>query len=319
MGKQDVISKVYLGAADRIADLLNNEFFEGDSVVAASDITEMDSTAAKIIKAEDNVVNVRVVAKDLARKVWFGVQVMLFAIEAQSDIHYAMPLKVMSGDAALYDGQWKAVRRGHQRERDLGGAEYLSGFGRGDRLVPVITAVIYFGEEKWDGPVRLKEMMDLDMLPAEVSGKIADYPLHLIDVRRYPHVERFKTDLRLVFGFLQRASEPEELTGFIGENTKEFSSLTEDTYDMIAAMSGTGELEKLKKDVGQEAYDMCKAIDMMMQEREAYGILIGEERGIKMARSIFQMHIKGWDQNKIADELHITAEKVRSVLGGEEH
>ena len=76
MGKQDVISKVYLGAADRIADLLNNEFFEGDSVVAASDITEMDSTAAKIIKAEDNVVNVRVVAKDLARKVWFGVQVM---------------------------------------------------------------------------------------------------------------------------------------------------------------------------------------------------------------------------------------------------
>ena len=137
----------------------------------------------------------------------------------------------------------------------------------------------------------------------------------MIDVRRYPHVERFKTDLRLVFGFLQRASEPEELTGFIGENTKEFSSLTEDTYDMIAAMSGTGELEKLKKDVGQEAYDMCKAIDMMMQEREA----LGEERGIKMARSIFQMYIKGCDQNKIADELHITAEKVRSVLGGEEH
>ena len=48
MGKKDVISKIYLGAADRIADLLNNELFEGGSVVAASDIMELDSTAASI-------------------------------------------------------------------------------------------------------------------------------------------------------------------------------------------------------------------------------------------------------------------------------
>ena len=48
MGKKDVISKIYLGAADRIADLLNNELFEGCSVVAGADIIELDSTAAKI-------------------------------------------------------------------------------------------------------------------------------------------------------------------------------------------------------------------------------------------------------------------------------
>ena len=41
MGKKDVISKIYLGAADRIADLLNNELFEGGSAVAASDIMEL--------------------------------------------------------------------------------------------------------------------------------------------------------------------------------------------------------------------------------------------------------------------------------------
>ena len=33
MGKKDVVSKIYLGAADRIADLLNNELFEGGSAV----------------------------------------------------------------------------------------------------------------------------------------------------------------------------------------------------------------------------------------------------------------------------------------------
>ena len=71
MGKKDVVSKIYLGAADRIADLLNNELFEGGSAVAASDIMELDSTAASTLKDEDNIVNVRVVAKDLVRKVRF--------------------------------------------------------------------------------------------------------------------------------------------------------------------------------------------------------------------------------------------------------
>ena len=98
MGKRDVISKIYLGAADRIADLLNNELFEGGSVVCAADIMNLDSTAARTLRNEKNTVHVRIVAQDVVRKVNFGMQVILFAIEEQSDIHYAMPLKILNGD-----------------------------------------------------------------------------------------------------------------------------------------------------------------------------------------------------------------------------
>ena len=129
-----------------------------------------------------------------------------------------------------------------------------------------------------------------------------------------------------MFGFLQRASEPEELTEFIEENTKEFSSLTEDAYDMIASMSKTGELKELKKDVGQEDYNMCKAIDMMMQEREERGIKLGEERGeargirlgeargIETGRNIFRLYKKGYKQNEIAEALKISLERVKNFL-----
>ena len=132
--------------------------------------------------------------------------------------------------------------------------------------------------------------------------------------------------LKLVFGFLQRASEPEELTEFIEENTKEFSSLTEDAYDMIASMSKTGELKELKKDVGQEDYNMCKAIDMMVadgekrgEERgEARGIKLGEERGeargIETDRNIFRLYKKGYKQNEIAEALKISLERVKEFL-----
>ena len=138
-----------------------------------------------------------------------------------------------------------------------------------------------------------------------------------------------------MFGFLQRASEPEELTEFIEENTKEFSSLTEDAYDMIASMSKTGELKELKKDVEQtEDYDMCKAIDMMVadgekrgeargeargiklgEERgEARGIRLGEARGIETDRNIFRLYKKGYKQNEIAEALKISLERVKEFL-----
>ena len=117
--------------------------------------------------------------------------------------------------------------------------------------------------------------------------------------------------LKLVFGFLQRASEPEELTEFIDENTKEFSSLTEDAYDMIASMSKTGELKELKKDVEQtEDYDMCKAIDMMVADGEKRG----EARGIETDRNIFRLYKKGYKQNEIAEALKISLERVKEFL-----
>ena len=117
--------------------------------------------------------------------------------------------------------------------------------------------------------------------------------------------------LKLVFGFLQRASEPEELTEFIEENTKEFSSLTEDAYDMIASMSKTGELKELKKDVEQtEDYDMCKAIDMMVADGEKRG----EARGIETDRNIFRLYKKGYKQNEIAEALKISLERVKDFL-----
>ena len=126
-----------------------------------------------------------------------------------------------------------------------------------------------------------------------------------------------------MFGFLQRASEPEELTEFIEENTKEFSSLTEDAYDMIASMSKTGELKELKKDVEQtEDYDMCKAIDMMVADGEkrgeargeARGIRLGEARGIETDRNIFRLYKKGYKQNEIAEALKISLERVKEFL-----
>ena len=86
---------------------------------------------------------------------------------------------------------------------------------------------------------------------------------------------------------------------------------------MIASMSKTGELKELKKDVGQEDYNMCKAIDMMVAESREKGIKLGEERGIETGRNIFRLYIQGYKQSEIAETLKISLERVKDFLGEE--
>ncbi len=69
----------------------------------------------------------------------------------------------------------------HRKKKDRNGtqAEYLSGFYRDDRLVPVITLVIHFGAEEWDGPMCLKDMITVH--DKKLLEYIQDYKIYLID------------------------------------------------------------------------------------------------------------------------------------------
>ena len=91
---------------------------------------------------------------------------LLLGVEGQSQIHYAMPVKDMVYDAFQYASQVEEAANSHKRAvkarkkdkktpkvptvRTLSSGEYLTGFYKEDKLIPVITLVIYFGSEEWD-------------------------------------------------------------------------------------------------------------------------------------------------------------------------
>ena len=70
-------------------------------------------------------------------------------------VDYAMPLRVMDSDTLSYLQQKKAISREHMEHKDLESGEYLSRFSKADRLLPVITLVMYCGEKPWDRARRL--------------------------------------------------------------------------------------------------------------------------------------------------------------------
>ncbi len=316
MPEKDITVKNYLKDNRRFADVINTYQFHGRQVIHPSDIYERDPVKnmpkegsshmermhqeydiAKRTPSQKKSIEVR---GDLSREVAFQMNAVIVTIEEQTDIHYAMPLRVMVEDSANYHEQWSVIKAMHRENDDLkGNAEYLSGFSKEDRLTPVYTIVMYFGSKPWDGPRCLKDILDLRGMPQEIIDVVADYPLHILEVRRYENYELFQTDLRLVFGFLQRDQDEKALGEFIEENRAEFSKLAEDTYDMIGQFSNDKRLMKrklmFKKKEGAEV-DMCKALEDMCETSRAEGRKEGRKEGELIGQEIGQKHGKLMEQ-----------------------
>lgn len=95
-------------------------------------------------------------------------------------------------------------------------AEFLSGFGKNDKLVPVITITIYWGAGKWDGPRSLHEMFDTE---DETILKYAqDYKVNLIIPDEIEDFGVFATDMGYTLDCIKHSGSKEDLMGFFEKN-----------------------------------------------------------------------------------------------------
>ena len=277
MRDKDVLTAAYLKNNSRFADLLNGWLFGGRPVVQPEDIQELDSAEIRIRR--DRVtggVRTGKRYRDVIRRVALGMRFAVVCVEEQSEVDYTMPFRVIGYDLDRYEQQLRIRRQEHRERKDLKAEEYLSGISREDRFLPVVTLVLYFGKH-WDGPRNLKDLLDLEGMLPEVRELLADYPVHVIEVGNYPYAEAFRTDLKLVFGFVQNADDKEKLQAFARAEEEALSELAEDAYDLISVMTGTEELDRIKKEKQERKgkVNMCKAIDDMLADAREEG----RERG----------------------------------------
>ncbi len=274
MQEKDAISIDYFEAPARFADLLNGYVYHGEERVRPEEVRELNRTVAKVMKkpGKGDALGAQVITVDIVREVGCEMKVVIFAVESQTDIHYAMPVRVMNLESANYHKQWTKLKKHHREAKDLTGAEFLSGYGKEDKLIPTITIVIYWGKKPWDGPKCLKDMMDMEAYPTELQGMIADYPIHVLEVRKLGDLEVFHTDVQYVFGFLQHEGSKEELAAYLEEHEEGFRNLSEDAYDMISVMTHSKELQGYSE-TGKErgGKDMCQAIKDMIEDGRTEG------------------------------------------------
>ena len=173
MGMADTVTKEYIRSNEVFADAFNYLIYDGEQVVKPALLQELDTTEIAIPFAlgenenqtEDVVQKYRDVLKSAVIMQDSRASYILLGVENQTEIHYAMPVRNIIYDALQYGKQVSEVAKRHKSKGDRKGhnkGEYLSGFYKEDRIRPVVTLVVHFGADEWDGPFSLYDMMDLE-------------------------------------------------------------------------------------------------------------------------------------------------------------
>ena len=279
MGTKDSKAKEYLSDNMRFSEICNYVLFDGEKVIKPEDLKECDTTEVLSVFGIDRKQIVKQKWRDLLKSVSVKhtgeMYVILIGAEAQTDIHYAMPVKTMIYDALNYGEQVNEAKKRHRKNRDYRSSdEFLSGFTLDDKLTPVITITLYLGTTQWDGPRSLAEMMlkmDERILPF-----INDYRINLLNPLEITDFSKFETGLRPLFELLKNASDEEKLNELITKD-ETFTKVDVETVAAINLFVGTD----IKYDEKEEVVNMCKAWDDHKKRGIQEGIQQGMQQGIQ--------------------------------------
>ena len=230
MGSLDTEGKQYLSDNTIFADAFNYLLYDGEEVIDPDKLQELDTTSIAI--PYGNMARVPEQKYRDLLKLWNAMMddnaiYVILGAEIQGEIHYGMPVKDALYDAIGYAKQIEEAKRSYRKkkgdteddsdaeltvEKDtlkikLSSGEFLYGFHKDDKLIPIITAVVYLGDKSWDGPKSLFEMMDVK--DDRLFRFLNDYKINLISPidMEDDEFEKFHTDLGLAMKVIKHQKE----------------------------------------------------------------------------------------------------------------
>lgn len=164
MGNANVAVNQWLSSKERFADLFNGTVFGGKQAVRPADLDQLKGESSVILLDKDKKSISSGRYRDIAMRWNAGADLAVLAVESQDKIHYAMPVRNMVYDSFSYAEQVRRIGRLHrnrQENQKISKEEFLSGFHKDDRILPVITLIFYYDVKEWNGAQDLYGMMQM--------------------------------------------------------------------------------------------------------------------------------------------------------------
>ncbi len=263
MGKKDTVTVEYMRRNEIFADAFNYFVYGGRQVINPDSLVELDTREIGVPYggadgAEQPVQRIHDLIKFVTAMTDRRVAYLILAIENQSNIHYAMPVKNLVNDALQYAKQVEIAANSHKKSGDYKGAdsdEYLSGFMKNDKLIPVVTLVVYFGDKLWDGPMSVHEMFNEQ--DAEILALVPDYKINLIApaVIDEKDFSKFNSSLREVLSFIKYSRNADKLEEIVNSDA-DFRKLGRSEVNVLNACVDAN----LTMKPNEEVVDMCEAL-----------------------------------------------------------
>lgn len=138
----------------------------------------------------------------------------------------------------------------------------MSGFYKNNKLIPVITLVLFFNPGEWDGPRSLFDMLDISN---PIFKKYAqDYKIHIISPKEIleSDLKKFSSSLREVIGCIKYSNDKNKLAAFIQDNPR--MNIEVEVARVLEVITHTHIKREEVDDMGN--VNMCKAIQEMIQD-----------------------------------------------------
>ena len=238
MGEKDITLKDYLSAPKRYADLLNGSIFHGRQIIDAGELQDADTVQSK----SDELSIIERINDITMKQTKHGNLFAIWTVANQEHIDYGMPARVMMQDALSYDRQLKERKRQNQNFADSG--EFLSRIKKEDRLHPVITLIVYWGEDEWQDAKSLHDILDFGtdpILAQEIKQLIPEYPLHFLNLSEVHNYSHYRTELRTLFELYDRRKDKTAFTQYVNEHD-ECKHMDPETYWALRILVNTPQL-----------------------------------------------------------------------------
>lgn len=274
LADKDTVTKEYMQDPETFADAFNFYLYDGEQVIKPEQLKPLDTAAIALPYGEDGksvpVQKYRALLKMVTAMTDDHAAYLILGIENQSKIHYAMPVRNMLYDSLQYTAQVDGIAKSHRDEKDKAETsdEFLSGFYRTDKLLPVFTLTIYWGADEWTAPKDLHSMLTAE--PGMLRF-IDNYHLHLITPASISDSDftKFHSELNAALKFIKYSNDNQKLDKVLHEDTT-YTDVSWETAEVISIMTGT-DIPLNQTEKGR--VDVCKAIEDMRKNAEKAGAI----------------------------------------------
>ena len=193
MGDKDIAEKTLEAYDDVFSDIINVLLFGGRQLIKEDELSD----AAPLSEYKDSDGKIHGQERDVA-KFWRNgsIRICLYGLENQTDIDVDIPLRVIGYDGAGYRAQILADKEADGKKR------------RKPRY-PVVTLVLYFGEERWN---RRRSLLECLEIPPELRPYVSDYKVNVFEIAwlEPETVAKFRSDFRIVADYFVQVRKNKE-------------------------------------------------------------------------------------------------------------
>ncbi len=281
MGTSNTVTARYMENRQIFADLCNFYIHGGKPIIQPEQLHSLDSTELTLNHKQKEIHKERDLLMSVSAMHDAGAAYLIIGVENQTCVDYSMPVRNMLYDAMRYDKQVKNLKS----ESPKNSKEFLSRIAKEQKLLPLITLVVYFGTDPWDGPLSLHEMLHVEQ--PDILNYAADYKVQLVASYHLSDEDltKFQSNLKQVLSFIKYEKDKEKIMELMQDEA--FAALDKNAAEVISTC--TRLKINLEKHEQEGAVNMCQAWeeikeDCRMDERKTIASKMLKESAFTLSK-----------------------------------